>query len=84
MSSVWSSDYPMDSLQLPEDEAQQRLDAWQLAHARAILGAVPQLQDLRFVMCPRYATQDAMLLCFLPMSHTALRSIIGYFCSRCC
>jgi hypothetical protein len=48
------SDYPLDSLDAPSATAQQRLSAWQETHARLVLLRVPQLQDLRFVLCPRY------------------------------
>lgn len=49
------SDYPMETLPTPEEAGniQGRLSAWQETHARLILQKVPQLQDLRFVLCPR-------------------------------
>ena len=47
------SDYPLDTLDLPADPSNQRLSPWQETHATIILKKVPQLQDLRFVLCPR-------------------------------
>jgi hypothetical protein len=45
----------METLPTPEEagNAPGRLSPWQETHARLILGRVPQLQDLRFVLCPR-------------------------------
>eukprot|EP00879_Flechtneria_rotunda_P012178 GHRR01012719.1.p2 GENE.GHRR01012719.1~~GHRR01012719.1.p2 ORF type:complete len:151 (+),score=74.90 GHRR01012719.1:179-631(+) len=48
------SDYPLDSLDLPSNPAEQQLGQWQEMHARLVLQQVPQLQDLRFVLCPRW------------------------------
>eukprot|EP00775_Hariotina_reticulata_P002811 gene2811-3103_t len=47
------SDYPLDSLDVPAQPEQQKLDSWQETHARLLLEQVPQLQDLRFVLCPK-------------------------------
>jgi hypothetical protein len=45
----------METLPTPEEagNAAGRLSPWQETHARLILERVPQLQDLRFVLCPR-------------------------------
>lgn len=47
------SEYPQDSLDVPSAPEQQRLNSWQETHARLILQRVQQLQDLRFVLCPK-------------------------------
>jgi hypothetical protein len=47
------SDYPLDSLDIPAAAADQKLNSWQETHARLVLQQVPQLQDLRFVLCPK-------------------------------
>jgi hypothetical protein len=47
------SDYPLDSLDIPTEAADQKLSRWQETHARLLLQQVPQLQDLRFVLCPK-------------------------------
>jgi hypothetical protein len=47
------SDYPLDSLDIPAEAAEQKLSSWQETHARLVLQQVPQLQDLRFVLCPK-------------------------------
>jgi hypothetical protein len=47
------SDYPLDSLDIPPAAADQKLSSWQEIHARLVLQQVPQLQDLRFVLCPK-------------------------------
>ncbi|WIA15278.1 hypothetical protein OEZ85_001949 [Tetradesmus obliquus] len=47
------SDYPLDSLDIPAAAADQKLSSWQETHARLLLQQVPQLQDLRFVLCPK-------------------------------
>ncbi|KAF6236430.1 hypothetical protein COO60DRAFT_1709439 [Scenedesmus sp. NREL 46B-D3] len=47
------SDYPLDSLDIPPAAADQKLNSWQETHARLVLQQVPQLQDLRFVLCPK-------------------------------
>eukprot|EP00878_Enallax_costatus_P026036 GHUV01027909.1.p1 GENE.GHUV01027909.1~~GHUV01027909.1.p1 ORF type:complete len:280 (+),score=97.07 GHUV01027909.1:355-1194(+) len=47
------SDWPLDTLDIPHDPAEQRLNSWQEKHARLILQQVPGLQDLRFVLCPK-------------------------------
>lgn len=47
------SDWPLDTLDIPQDPAAQRLNSWQEQHARLILQQVPGLQDLRFVLCPK-------------------------------
>lgn len=54
MACVSCSDWPLDTLDIPHDPAQQRLSRWQERHARLILQKVPQLQDLRFVLSPKY------------------------------
>jgi hypothetical protein len=48
------SEYPLDSLDVPSAPEQQRLSSWQETHARLMLQRVQQLQDLRFVLCPKY------------------------------
>lgn len=48
------SEFPMDTLDLPPAAADQVLTPWQAQHAVLVLKAVPQLQDLRFVLCPRW------------------------------
>jgi hypothetical protein len=47
------SDYPLDSLDIPAEAVDQKLSSWQETHARLVLQQVPQLQDLRFVLCPK-------------------------------
>jgi len=47
------SEYPLDSLDVPSAPEQQRLTSWQETHARLMLQRVQQLQDLRFVLCPK-------------------------------
>lgn len=47
------SEYPLDSLDVPSAPEQQRLNSWQETHARLMLQRVQQLQDLRFVLCPK-------------------------------
>lgn len=47
------SEYPLDSLDVPTEAAAQRLNKWQENHARLMLQRVQQLQDLRFVLCPK-------------------------------
>jgi hypothetical protein len=47
------SEYPLDSLDMPSATDEQRLNSWQETHARLVLARVPQLQDLRFVLCPK-------------------------------
>lgn len=49
----YRSDYPLDSLDVPAAPEQQRLNSWQETHARLMLQRVQQLQDLRFVLCPK-------------------------------
>jgi hypothetical protein len=48
-----TSEYPLDSLDVPSAPEQQRLTSWQETHARLMLARAQQLQDLRFVMCPK-------------------------------
>jgi hypothetical protein len=48
-----ASEYPLDSLDVPSAPEQERLTSWQETHARLMLARAQQLQDLRFVMCPK-------------------------------
>jgi hypothetical protein len=53
----------MDTLDLPPAAADQVLTPWQARHAVLVLKDVPQLQDLRFVLCPRWVAGPGRTAC---------------------
>ncbi|KAF8060625.1 hypothetical protein HT031_004802 [Scenedesmus sp. PABB004] len=61
------SDYPLDSLDLPPDPAAAKLTPWQEGHARAVLEQVQQLQDLRFVLCPKVMDEHVFWLIYFTL-----------------
>lgn len=82
----YCSEYPLDSLDVPAAPEQQRLNSWQETHARFMLQRVQQLQDLRFVLCPKYVPGHGAVCVVLleqPSGAAAGGSHHGLWCRGC-
>ena len=64
---TYASFHDFDEAAAPDPA--QPLEPWQVKHATAILKRCPELENLRYVLCPKCATSCSAFACDQPLSN---------------